>query len=327
MKVVLNIFFSAQWAFLLAGAVSIDGAATTQLRRGQAKQPAAMIPGVADEKKKKHDKKVMDAISKFRAEICYKMRQEHGKEFASYEACEKFMTDACHPGKDDTMDGDSKEVTSKEGFCKEYFPMARKKAEEVVTHEEELEDEAAHHVGPAPSPFPFPAPAPAPAKKEEAPAPAPAKPAAAGPAPAASAPAPGPMGMPGPAPAPVPAPFIPGISGGKPWGPIGDDEKYYFKKGGKHNDRLHMKEDLKLPAQGYWGKLVEHEDMKTVNADWGREFGPQAGHESYRAICAKNPDNPWCYEQGYSRHHRSSSPAVALPVLSFVCALISMRVF
>merc|ERR1719498_1463623 len=118
-----------------------------------------------------------------------------------------------------------------------------------------------------------------------------------GPAPAPQAasasPAPGPLPSPaaGPAPAPVPAPFVPGISAGKPWGTIADDEKYYYKKGGKHDSRLHMSEEMKLPEQGYWGKLIEHEDKKTATGDWGHEFGPRSGHDSFEAICRQHPEN------------------------------------
>lgn len=344
MQLVLNHLSRAmRWALLFAvisreaGAVAIDGADSHQLRRSspveagvhgagavvdKAKHaiiPGSGLPGAEEEKKKKHDKKVMDAISQFRAEICSDMKKEHGEEFSSFEACEKFMKKTCHPGKDEKMDGDRKEVTSEKGFCTQYFPQARKKAEEIVTKEEE--EELSHMASPFPGPAPGPAPAPAPAPKQEAPAPAPA---AKGPGPA---PAPGPMGVPGPAPGPVPAPFIPGVSHGKPYGTIKDDESYYYKKGGKHDDRLHMDEKMKLPAQGYWGKLVEHEDMKTSVEDWGHEFGPTAGHANIEEICAHHPENPWCYEQGFHRHHRSSCPAAAVHVLSFVCAVFAIRVF
>merc|ERR1719482_1758258 len=100
----------------------------------------------------------MDAISKFRAEICYKMKVEHGIEFESFEACNKFMDDACKPGKDKRMDGDRKEVTSGEGYCEEYFPEAEKKAKEEI----EKEEKAAAAVSPAPAPSSFPAPSPVP---------------------------------------------------------------------------------------------------------------------------------------------------------------------
>merc|ERR1719272_886727 len=142
------------------------------------------------------------------------------------------------------MDGDHHEVSSGEGFCTEYFPQAEKKAEAEVAKEESMP------ASPAPSPLPAPAPAPKPVAEEKAPAPAP-KAVASAPAAAAPAPSPGPVG--GPAPAPVPMPFIPGISGGKPWGPIAKDEAWYYKKEGKDIERMHMSEDQKLPTQGYWG--------------------------------------------------------------------------
>jgi len=302
----------------IVGAVHVGEEGSYQLRR-QAKQgPISAILPV--DTPKDRNQRVMDAISKFRAEVCYKMKKEHNKDFASYEACDEFMTEACHPGKDEKMDGDKKEVTSGEGFCKEYFPEAKRKAEEEVDKEDKekaAKIEVAPVVVAAPAPGPAGAPGPAPAAAK-APAPAPA---VAGPGPA---PAPGPMGAPGPA--PVPGPFIPGITGGKPWGPIDDDEAYYFKKNGQHPDRLHMNADLKLPTQGYWGKLVEHEDQKTFTEDWGHEFGPTSGHDSFRAICAKNPDNPWCYENGYHRRHKGSSASICVHILPLVLAIFATRV-
>merc|ERR1719502_18759 len=202
------------------------------------------------------------------------------------------------------MDGDRGEVSSGKGYCKEYFPEAEKKAEEEVEKEEEFEVKAS----PAPGPFPAPGPAPAPkvAKKAPAPAPALAKAVVSSAPAAAEGPAPGPMGAPGPGPAPVPAPFIPGISGGKPWGPIGKDEAYYYKDGGKHMDRMHMSEKKKLPVQGYWGKLVEHEDMETATGDWGNEFGPKSGQSAAEA-CRHHPDNDWCRRKGFGRRVKSAS--------------------
>jgi len=328
-----HLFRPVRWALLLAplqaGAIAVDGTVAHHLRAEQpgyaieqAKDaiiPGSGLPGDTEaEKKKKHDQKVMDAISQFRAEVCFKMKEEHGEEFSSYEACQEFMKKTCHPGRDAAMDGDNKEVTSEKGYCAEYFPQAEKKAEKVV-HDEELKEDQAKisgrvAAGPGPSPGPASA---APAPSKAAPAPA-----AAGQAPG---PAPGPMG--GPAPGPVPEKFIPGMSAGKPHGTIPDDEAYYYKKDGMHEDRLHMSENRKLPTQGYWGKLVEHEDQKTSIEDWGHEFGPQAGHPSIEAICAHQPDNQWCYEQGFHRHHRSSCPAAAAHIVSFVCALVAIRAF
>merc|ERR1719240_1201498 len=83
----------------------------------------------------------MDAINKFRAEICYEMKVKHDKKFKTFEDCEKFMEGACKPGRDKLMDGDRKEVSSGEGFCEEYFPEAEKKAREQVEKEDREEEE------------------------------------------------------------------------------------------------------------------------------------------------------------------------------------------
>jgi len=44
---------------------------------------------------------------------------------------------------------------------------------------------------------------------------------------------------------------------------------------------INGKEDPKkgLPEQGYEGKKVKHENMKTCTSDWRREYGPKAGKE------------------------------------------------
>merc|ERR1719379_638871 len=39
----------------------------------------------------------------------------------------------------------------------------------------------------------------------------------------------------------------------------------------------------KLPEQGYSGKKVAHEDMKTCTGDWRREYGPKMGEEPEKA--------------------------------------------
>lgn len=108
----------------------------------------------------------------------------------------------------------------------------------------------------------------------------------------------------------------PGKNGGKPWGTIPKDEKYYYKDGGKDPARLHMKEDMKVPTQGYWGKLVEHEDMKTETDDWGKEFGSELKYESYEHYCKKNPNNPWCIKQAQTHAHSYSfSTVLSAPLL------------
>jgi len=49
----------------------------------------------------------------------------------------------------------------------------------------------------------------------------------------------------------------------------------------------------KLPAQGYSGKLVAHENMVTQTADWHTEYGP-GHHQSYCDVCLHHPENTWC---------------------------------
>lgn len=230
----------------------------------------------------------MDAISKFRAEICAQMKKEHGVEFASYESCVDFMKSACKPGKDKLMDGDRKETTSGEGYCEEYFDAA-KKAEKQIEDEDAAAAATAASPGPAPSPFP--GPAPAPSKMDAASAPALS---------GGASPAPSPFGAPA---GPAPAPFIPGVSAGKPPGPLPKDEAYYYKNNSKDAGRLHMDESKKLPTQGYWGKLVEHEDAKTSTGDWQKEFGTEHSRDSLDAFCKKHPTNPWCEDL----HHHSAA--------------------
>lgn len=239
------------------------------------------------------DPEPMDMINKFRAEVCADLKDEHGKNFESYQECMKFMEDACRPGKDMKMDGDGKEVTSGEGFCEEYF-KEKKRTKKVI----EAHTAPAPAPVPAPSPVQAPAPAPEPEKKLKAPAPAPAaatnatKPVGPAPAPA-SAPAPGPA-------------------------PVADDEAYYYKEGGKDASRLHMDEKLKLPAQGYWGKLVEHEDQKTVTGDWGKEFGP--GRGTYAEICKEHPESGWCTRHGHHRH--SSGQKASMHLIALMTPLV-----
>merc|ERR1719215_2389363 len=122
------------------------------------------------------------------------------------------------------------------------------------------------------------------------------------------APAPGPASS--PAAGPASGPFIPGKSAGKPPGPIPKDEKYYYKKSGKDMKRVHMEESKKLPTQGYFGPLVEHEDQKTATQDWGKEWNKA----SYNAFCAKNPTNPWCEGLGH-KYSTASRLTISLALL------------
>jgi len=230
------------------------------------------------QRKPEKKRKLMDAINQFRAQVCAQMKNENGKKFGSYEECRDFMKKACNPGKDRTMDGDSKEITTRKGYCSEFFSEAEKKAKKKVEMEEPAEEPSSPGLD---------------EEVIEAPG--------LGPSPGA-APSPGTMGAPGPAPGPSPAsgPFVPGLSKGPPPIPPGNDEKYYFAKGGKDKARVHMDEKLKLPAQGYFGKLVEHQDGETATRDWQKEWT----HDTYGKFCAQQPDNPWC--EGY---HRGSAAA------------------
>lgn len=66
-----------------------------------------------------------------------------------------------------------------------------------------------------------------------------------------------------------------------------------------------------------------HADTKTATSDWGEEFGPNAGHRTYRQICRDHPDNEWCrlhmnYDgdpshlpSGWQRSHLAQKPGGA----------------
>lgn len=271
-------------------------------------------------------KRMMNAINKFRAEICYRMKVENGVDFGTFENCEKFMRKACRPGGDDSMDGDRKEITSGEGYCREFFPEAEEKAKKQI-EEEDKEAEAEAEVQ-------APAPAAATPPGIVAPAPAPETPAAikeqkaskaVSPAPAQQTVAVSPAAA---AAAPMQPKFTPGISKGKPTGDVAGDEAYYYKKGGKDPFRLHMDEDLKLPTQGYWGKLVSHDDMETATGDWGVEFGSKAGHGTYESHCRKYCDNEWCIRQGYCGYgQRSSGVTAFISMLSAMVVLVTATFF
>eukprot|EP00448_Togula_jolla_P017300 CAMPEP_0170591704 /NCGR_PEP_ID=MMETSP0224-20130122/12540_1 /TAXON_ID=285029 /ORGANISM="Togula jolla, Strain CCCM 725" /LENGTH=235 /DNA_ID=CAMNT_0010915575 /DNA_START=3 /DNA_END=710 /DNA_ORIENTATION=+ len=62
-------------------------------------------------------------------------------------------------------------------------------------------------------------------------------------------------------------------------------------------------EDEPRQEQGFQGPPVEHDDGKSVTADWHQEYGPHAKHlQSYKKICAKYPDNEWCRLHGHHVH-------------------------
>lgn len=319
MKMVVNVILRCGVIAVLCKtveALSIKGVASDIPSELMGKGLPIDIPGTSREKKER----LMDAINKFRAEICARMKDEHNEKFKTFDKCKKFMEKACRPGKDDKMDGDKQEVSSGEGYCKEYFPEAERRAREQL----EKEDREREVLKKKPKAAP-PAPPPPPKeeeKKKEAPKPVPKekKDESKG----AAAPGPAPASSPSGAPGTGGEDFIPGKSKGKP-AKIADDEAYYFKKDGKHMDRLHMDEDLKLPTQGYWGKLIEHEDMQTMTGDWGAEFGPNSGLKSVREICAKYPDSRWCkQERGGHVYHGTGSHFATPYILPFVITFVML---
>jgi len=306
------------------------------------------IPPIKMEKPKKP--KVMDAINQYRAKICADMKDEHGaNKFASYEACRDFMKKACNPGKDRQIDGEPGEISSKKGYCKTFFndeeaekqkendsaaQDAAREAEADAIREKKAREKATRDA----------------LEKEASGGSDPPKGIANG-----AAPSPMPGGAPGPAGARATVGdtvvildtkhtqevFPDGISkevvikvdkhnsppyqveGSDAWlyegdvlvvtkRPLADDEKWYYKNG---VGRFHMDESLKLPTQGYWGKLIEHEDGQTSVGDWQSEFKPVTGSDPRRKICEQNPDNIWCQEryqgrEAHTRPQRSSATSV-----------------
>jgi len=274
----------------------------THLRhRDEVVQPA--VSGVTDVSGLSKPK-LMGMIDAFRAEVCGDLKDEHGRKFESFGACKKFMEKVCKPGKDKQMDGDSKEVTTGKGHCAEYF--AEQKAEKALA---------------APAPAPASA-APAPAKAAPAPSKAAPAPAKAAPAPAKAAPAPA-QAAPAkaaPAPANAAAASAPAPATAKK-AEVKDDKAWYTKEDGKWSGRMHMDANLKLPSQGFWGKLIEHDDGKTATGDWGKEFGSGAGDRNYFQICKDHPENRWCHDQGFTKHKHSAGYKATFSVVAMMTAL------
>jgi hypothetical protein len=286
---------------------------------------------------------MMGPINKFRAKVCSDMKDEHGKRFGSFEACDKFMRKACNPGRDRRMDGDKREITSGEGFCKKFFGTE-------VNDEKQQEKTEEKAAAPEPETLVPTAPEPEPVVVAAAPAPA-------------------------PAPAGAPAPYRPThgdtvtilstpntkktfpegigknftikidehtaqpyqVEGSSAWLFENDvqlakkkvplpDEKWYYKNGGTDVGRYHMDESLKLPSQGYWGKLVEHEDMQTGTGDWQKEGGRNS--KSRRKICETHPENTWCQQYigalDAEENERSGASAVTMHRVALALAMVFM---
>lgn len=278
----------------------------------------------------------MGAINRFRAKICWEMKDAHGEEFSSFDQCNKFMEEACRPGGDLAMDGDRKEMPSQKGYCREYFPededeaekeLEELEAEEAAKKEREaaeaqkavaarkaMEEEEAKKAAAMKS-----------AKEAElakadagkgkdakAGAKEGAKGGAKEDADKNAAPAsPSPAGAGAPAGPPLPA-----------------DEAWYWKNNNKDPARYHMNEEMKLPTQGYYGELVEHDDMKTATRDWHNEFDEK---QSVSAICHEHPHSAWCRKKGYGgmfgRFRNSGSSVLAnsmVPTLLMLSAVMSL---
>jgi len=80
-----------------------------------------------------------------------------------------------------------------------------------------------------------------------------------------------------------------------------------------------------LQEQGYSGELVAHEDQKTMTDDWGREFGPHAGHRDIKEICAETPGNEWCDLHGYyDKERRSAASSTSLAAVALALMVIKL---
>jgi len=262
--------------------------------------------------------RVMDAVNKFRAKICFQMKDQHGEKFNSFTACKEFMEQACRPGGDLMMDGDKKEVSSGKGYCAEYFPQSEDEAEKMMKEgeDEDVVDEDAEKAALDKAAADKAAADKAAADKaaadkaaaekaaaDKAAADKAAKDKAAGAKGGAAGAAPGPSPAGGPAAYPA-------------------DEAWYYKSGGKDAARFHMNETMKLPAQGYHGPLVEHDDMQTFAGDWRAEFG-SSDPKTLAAVCKEHPENAWCHKKGYkppASHHSASSALVSSAALLLLLA-------
>jgi len=74
-----------------------------------------------------------------------------------------------------------------------------------------------------------------------------------------------------------------------------------------------------LQSQGFSGKLVEHVEGKTMTGDWGREFGPKAGHRDVKSICKAHPGNVWCEYHGY---YDTKSGACSKSMVAIFAAMV-----
>jgi len=79
-----------------------------------------------------------------------------------------------------------------------------------------------------------------------------------------------------------------------------------------------------LQAQGFDGENVMHEDQETMTGDWGREFGPGAGHRDVKTICKEHPDNEWCDLHGFRDKPKSAATSLTSSVVAIFAAALLM---
>jgi len=85
-----------------------------------------------------------------------------------------------------------------------------------------------------------------------------------------------------------------------------------------------MSEDNGAPAQGFKGKIVEHNDKKTQTDDWNREYGSKSdGLQSWDKVCKENHDNAWCKYHLRKSSERSGA-AVPTAILAVLLSLASL---
>jgi len=244
------------------------------------------------------------------ARKCADIAKTKGPNSEEYKECLPFMEKLCVPGDDMLMDGDKKENSTGDGYCQIFFPKPAAAGAAPAP--------AAAAPAAAPPAAAAPAPAAAPEAKAAAisgggeqkleggagAAGAGAGAGAAGAARAAGAGAVGGAGAAGVAGAPAPAAALAPSPAG--WGsPAG-------APGGAPagNPRYHMSERKGLPAQGYEGEKVEHNDMKTQVDDWRKEYGPDhPQYEELEKICDRYPGNEWCRKYGPKPQSPSPPPA------------------
>jgi len=122
-----------------------------------------------------------------------------------------------------------------------------------------------------------------------------------------------------------PMPVFPGSSGPTPSAAMAPSPA------GPQGPILGTKDGRPLQEQGYTGDLVEHVDEKTMTEDWGREFGPGAGHRGPKTICEewkkrKGFENEWCLMHGYyDDGKKSSAPRSLAPLSGLVFLLLAMQ--